>query len=114
MVSTILLQSTLWVFLLMQLATAQGSKKNLEYKTHGHGLPCRLVSILNFPLNHIFVQSLPFAVWDAPALKELNLAFNLLTELPVGVEELPLPTPPPGMATSEVHVMLDLLDKFMY
>ena len=78
------------------------------------GHPCELVLIVSFPLNHAPAQSLPFAVWDAPALKELNLAFNLLTELPVGVEELPLPTPPPGMATSEVHVMLDLLDKFMY
>ena len=108
MVSTTLLQS-MWVFLLMQLATAQGNKTNLEYKTHGHGLPCRLVLIVNFPLNRTLVQSLPFAVWDAPALKELNLAFNLLTELPVGIEELTLPTPPPGMASSEVHAILDIL-----
>ena len=31
------------------------------------------------------------------------MAFNLLTELPVGVEELTLPTPPPGMVSSEVR-----------
>ena len=65
----------------------------------------RLALYFNFrskiPLDHP-VQSLPFAVWDAPALKELNLAFNLLTELPVGIEELPMPTPPPGMSSSEV------------
>jgi hypothetical protein len=41
-------------------------------------------------------------MWDAPALKELNVSFNLLSELPQGAE--PLPTPPPSEVRSQMFI----------